>query len=670
MDHVSGSSEWETLRVLALLFCLVAAPGAAFGLARPRASLGRHAPEMVVAAGATVGLTVWVIVASLLTRLGALHEWIVWPAAVGVALLSCAAVVGTRVRQRRGTTAGAHAEYARRATGRRHALRSALLPFVVSSLAALPQLAIVVRRPDSLISPTAWYYWLNARSVAEAGGVPESVHEWGMSLPAFTFHSGFSAATAMLSVGSGDTASLMAAQAVRVVTVVSLGLGVWFLSRSLGASELTATCAVILAELVTIYAIKLSSLRPEALAYGLGCLTVALLLWGLRDRDWWLLAASAVGAVGVSQVHALSALMAVAMMLGTTAAYLLGLWGQGTWRARLALLASYAVAAAGGAAAAGLMFTGSVSEGSSAAGLPDLGADGFDPTWAFAQLVSDDPVPAALGAGAPGTGLLAQQSLEATLLGAPAWSVAVVCGFCALCLGVLVGKREAGREVWAVVAFAVVSFASMLVLAYILSLLGNTYVPRRTGFSRLLQLWPLVPLVAAAALAGRIAGRPWRELTAGMLVASTAATALVGVPRVLDLAGGQPNASVLDEMAALPIDSGSTVLTNAYTQGFVTLWTPGEGLMDGHAPYLERDLLAYTNTLLGAARAYFHNPAQAKFPYDEYGVDYVLAAKRPYALGTPANWDPRRLDRLARDPRLALTSETDDLVLYEVLPGE
>ena len=111
------------------------------------------------------------------------------------------------------------------------------------------------------------------------------------------------------------------------------------------------------------------------------------------------------------------------------------------------------------------------------------------------------------------------------------------------------------------------------------------------------------------------------------------------------------------------------MLTNAYTQGFVTLHTPGDGLLDGHAPYLERDLLARANGILDSARTFFQGRGRPDFPFEEYGVDYVLVAKRPYVLGTSATWAVRKPERLQRDPRLEVVTDSDDLVLYRVLPS-
>jgi hypothetical protein len=655
VDILAGWSIRPTGLGALLLLALAVVPGLTWVRCRPSRGGEQRHPAALVAAGTAVGFSVWVLSASLLVRLGWLRTIPVWTVALGIAT-ACAAVLVARRRSATSERRGVRPERGR-------ALGMAL-PFVAAVTVGLPQLVTILHRPESLVSPTAWYYWLTAQSVAAAGGVPDLAHEWGETTPAFTFHFGFSASTAILSVAGGAPDSLVPAQIVRIVTVLVFGLGVWCLAKALGASDVTAVAGVALASFAQIYAIKLSSLRPEALAYGFGCLAVALLVWGLRARDRWLLASSAVAAVGVSQVHGLTALLVAAMMTGVAAAYLVGwLEAAGSTRGRLVVLGLYAGVTAVGAVVAGFAMTGKWSEATAAGGLPALGEDG-DPTWAFARLVSGQAVVEPAGAGAPTTPEMARESLAASFIGSGGvWMLAL----CALCLVLfLLAPRTSRRDAAAVLLFGVASVAALLVIAYGLSLLGATYVPRRTGFSRVLQLWPLVLAVAVAALAGLVRAGAWRLLTTGLLIAVTVVVAVRAVPRIGELGRGQPTRAQLEQVAALPIDEGSTVLTNAFTQGFVTLWTPGRGLLDGHAPYLERDLLARSSQILRDARAYFRAPRRSPFPFDEYDVDYVLAAKRPHVLGTPATF-PGNLDRLAGQPRLELLAESADLVLYEVV---
>jgi hypothetical protein len=235
-----------------------------------------------------------------------------------------------------------------------------------------------------------------------------------------------------------------------------------------------------------------------------------------------------------------------------------------------------------------------------------------------------------------------------------------------LVLGLVLAIRL--REARAVLVFGVVSFVALVAMAYLLSLAGATYVPRRTGFTRVLQLWPLLPAVVLGALVAVTRKGAPRYAAVSAFVLAAVAVGSLGSADVWRLGRGQPSSTQLDAVASLPIAKDSTVLTNAFTQNYVALMTPGDGLLDGHAPYLERDLLARSNAILTSTRQYFRDPAGSPFPFDEYGVDYVLAAKRPYAVGTPAIFSPEAVNRLGTSPRLRLLAETADLVLYEVVP--
>jgi hypothetical protein len=626
--------------------------------------------QAVLAACLGVWLTLWVLVASVLVRLHSLEPRSVAVSSVVVLGATVVVVVLALARHWRHQGAGGSSAWLLRA----RTSAAAVLPAVGALVLSVPQLVTVVQRDDSLVSPTAWYYWLTAQSVADAGGVPASVNEWGETLEAFTFHGGFSAITAFLSVAVDEPGSLLAAQVVRAVTLVVFGYGVWCLCSAWGAGPLPAMGATALALSVDIYAIKLSSLRPEALAYGFAFLATALLLWGLRHRSRWLLASSAVVAVGVSQVHSITSLLAAVLMLGVVIAHLAGLVVDVPVRARFAWSAAYVAVAGVAAVGANLALRGQVSEVGASRGLPPIGPDGTDPTWAFAQLVSGGPPPDDLGRGAPSTGSMLRSSLDASFLGTSDWLLLVVVGATVALGAGLLWRRDSRRSAAGVLLGAVVGMGALLALSWALSLLGSTYVPRRTGFSRLLQLWPVIAVVALAALSGAPGtaravrwSRALRSAPAAVATGAGLVIFVLATPAVVALGEGQPTREQLTDVASLRLGENDVVLTNAYTQGFVTWWTPGVGLFDGHAPYLERDLLARSNESLSLARAFFAHPARAPFPFDEYDVSWVLVSRRPYALGTSATWPAGPPTRLDRRPDLALVRLTPSLALYAVV---
>jgi hypothetical protein len=193
----------------------------------------------------------------------------------------------------------------------------------------------------------------------------------------------------------------------------------------------------------------------------------------------------------------------------------------------------------------------------------------------------------------------------------------------------------------------------------------ETYVPRRTGYSRFFQFWWFLPL-GAVALAARLVNRAWWRIAVSAVLLVVAGMLWFRTLEPTDrLDTAQPSELTLEQLRALELRPGALVLSNAFTQDFVKLNTPADGLTDGRAPYLEKRLLTRANRILRETSSFFADPVGHEFPWDRYDIEYVLVSTVGNSLGNPAIYvtDPAALDTV---PRLARLSDGDGWVLYEV----
>lgn len=527
--------------------------------------------------------------------------------------------------------------------------------------AASAQISIVLARMDSLVAPTPWYYWQQSVAIARAGHVPALSREWGTTVGFFDYHLGFNAASAAVAQATYSVDSLFGAQLVRILVAIGAVVGMWLFARAWGAPRYAAAAAAIAVPCVTIFAIKLVSYRPESAAYLLALAPAALLhRWFLRPR-WVLGGAALITFVGVTQVHAPGAIVAATLCAGTAAAHARWSW---RWLVRT-LAVGVALVAVWFAVDTVTGHRGPFSE--EFAETPALTADGRDPTYEFAQLATAQIPPDRTQLGVdppPGDELLRRSLTEGFLVGGTTAYWILIGAVGATFVAALALRR------WVIVRFVVagVVFLGLLLAVSVITQLGwDTYVPRRTGYSRFFQFWWFVPL-AAVALAARLLDRAWWRIGVSALLIVVAIGLWV---RSLDptnaLDGGQPSELTLEQLRALQLRDGAMVLSNTFTQDFVKLNTPAIGLTDGRAPYLERRLLTRANRILRETSSFFADPIGQEFPWDRYGIDYVLVSTVPNSLGNPAIYftDPALLDAL---PRLGRIGEGEGWVLYEVRP--
>jgi hypothetical protein len=618
--------------------------------ARARATATRDtydAERALVALGVPVSL--FVVATELLAKSGALTAGAVWTLAVGMA---AAGIIAMGVWRARWLADLRAADRARRWLTH--------LPAVgVVLAAASAQIALVVDRMDSLPAPTPWYYWQQSLAIARAGDVPSLSREWGTAVGFFDYHLGFNAASAAIARATYSLDSLFGAQLLRILIACSAVVGLWLFARVWGAPRYAAAAAAVAVPCVSIFAIKLSSYRPETAAYLLALAPAALLhRWFLRPR-WPLGAAVLVTFAGVTQVHAPGAIVAATLCGATALAHARPSW---RWVVRVVAV---------GAALVAVWFVvdrvtghrGPFSDQFAAP--PELTADGRDPTYEFAQLATAQ-IPAdraQLGVDPPaGDELLKKSLTDGFLVGGTTTYWVLIAAVGATLAAALALRR------WTIVRYMVagILFLGLLVLVSVVTQLGwDTYVPRRTGYSRFFQFWWFVPL-AGVALAARLVDRAWWRIGVSALLVAVAGTLWVrSLDATSNLDRTQPSVTTLEQLRALPLRPGAIVLSNAFTQDFVQVNTTGDGLTDGRAPYLEERLLRRANRILRATSAFFADPLGVPFPWDRYDVQYVLVSTVPNSLGNPAIYptDPAVLDAL---PQLARTGAGEGWVLYEV----
>ena len=637
-----------------VVVCLVL-PAVAIALTWPNDTRD-DTPEALAAGGAertmiafAVPITAWVIVSELFARLDILNATTTWTYGAIVGITSVAIVARNRVRARERFRA-----FAVIRTLANRAVSSAML-----LLAGSIEVLLAVRRTDSFPAPTSWYYWQLSAAIGRRGGIPRWSKEWGTVVRFFDYHLGFNSLGAVLGTATGDVHALVAPQIIRILTVVGTVFGVYLIARVFGAARYPAVAAGIAVPCIEILNSKLASFRPESTAYFLLLVPPAVLYRYLRVGGRLRLAALVVAFVGVSQLHTPAALVSLALCAAIAAAHL-----RLRWRAVAASVAVLVLMVL--ASFATDMVTGHRGPFSSDfANPPELSASGSDPTYAFSVLAFGHVGESveALGRDAPTVSDLLKKTMEHGFIVGGDLSYAIALGlFGILVVGICVRRRwDLGRVVLAMV----LGVAIILGIAVVTSIRYSTFVPLRTGYSRLLQIWWFAPL-AVLPLLPRIARRPLaqRLITATMLAAAITLWCFAIAPTRFQ-SNYQPSRTTLRSLRELHLPRRGTILTNAYTQDFVLYNLGRRGLLDGQAPYLDAKLLDRANEILTTTGLYLMDPVAHPFPFARYGVSYVLIGTAYSALGTPA---PFAVDlvKVHNDPAIQLVRKGPGYLLFEV----
>lgn len=641
---------------LGLLFLglTLAVPGVAIFVTwtpSPRAGAVADTPDVRAAERLAVALAVpfalLVLACELLARTDLLSELAVWSYAV-----AASAVAVTLAIVRSDSVRAWWSARDLRAT-----LRGLPATLIVLGSAAV-QVGMVLVRMDSLQGPTPWYYWQTSAAIARAGGIPSNAHEWGTVFPFFDYHLGFNALGAGVATATGSVSSLFGAQLLRMVAIVGAVLGVWILARVWGAPRYAAAAAAVAFPCVAIFSVKIASYRPEAAGYMLLLLTPALLHRWFQRGGRLLLAATVISFVGAAQIHTPAATVALALCAATALVHFRPSirWIGAALGIGLLLITSWYIA--DGVTG----HRGPFAEGF--ADTPQLSKTGRDPTYEFLQLaLGYSPPDANLGRNPPSlSGLLDNAFTGGFLAGGDGAYYAFVGAVIVIAISAAALRR------WSVVrcfGILVLFVGLLLVYAAVGSTGWETYVPRRTGFTRLVQLWWVAPL-AFIPLAATLVDRKWFRIATSAMLLTLAGVMWVGSvePSKL-LIDDQPPRLTLERIRALRLERDAIVLTNNFTQDFVQYNTPGIGLLDGRAPYLERSYLGRTNRIMRSASSYFHDPENHPFPFDRYNVRYVIVETQPWALGNIGTWgdDPAKLAAL---PGLKLIKKEPGFILYRV----
>lgn len=616
---------------LALLGLLVL-PAVATTVATLPTDKRDDALEHAVARGTAVALAVFWLVPVPLAAHGALTPPAVWVVAGLVATVSAAVIA----RRRR---------YLWR-------LWSSATAWVVTAggVGCLPTL-LVNLGAGKFNGSTSWYYWTLADDTIRAHGFPATSLEWGVRLPFLRDYPGFTAATAAL--GSLGSAGIAPAVAVRTLAGFTLGLGFWLLARRLGASRGSALAAVAVLVVTFVFFTKLTDYRPEAAGYGTAFVVAALALAWIRHGHPADLVIGALALAALAQVHALMWVLAVAFVAG---AVLVGLVRRDVRRG-LALLGVDALATV----VVGSLFGAILPGAGQLADARDAAVS--DPTWTFFTLITSIPSPTA-----PTNAQMLRSALTQGLLGWTGWPWIALAAAVAFVLAFLAlrGREPVRGAARLLLAFAAGTVLVVLAFSALVAWSGDTWVPRRTGYSRLaallVVLFPLAVGVGIRAVSRRTA----RAVTIAAAAAALALSTWHGRDVVRATRDARPSDATYRALTGTRLPPGALVLANAYTEGFLPSAVAVPGLLDGRAPYGNRRDLARANALLEAARRYFAAPRGSSLGFAaDAGVTHVLVATEPFALGSPyvLPTDGAEVDR---DPRLRVVERRSGFVLYEL----
>ena len=237
-------------------------------------------------------------------------------------------------------------------------------------------------------------------------------------------------------------------------------------------------------------------------------------------------------------------------------------------------------------------------------------------------------------------------------------------------------SRGRRRQVAQPLVFFVLAAGSMLGIGYLFVLAWDTYVPRRTGSQRLfLEATLVVPvfLAGAASTVGRYAGdRVWgrRVVTGALLVLALAG----GLFSALEIRGEaddwSPRSDDRAALEAVDVPAGSVLVSNAYTEGYLSHVTGGAGLLEGRAPYTFPGQLERSLRLLREAKAFYADPAGNQAFLDRYDVDYVLYSEPGSFSVTSANTfdDAAGVEELREVPGLEEVVSSPGLVVFRHAP--
>ena len=597
------------------------------------------------------GLSLWVLVARVVVKADALDDGPVLVITLALAVAAIAALIGPGRPTLRALWTRSSAAFLGWGAG------STLL-----GGAAL--LRTIARRRDAFTNPTPWYYWDLVRQTLGAHGNPVHSFEWGKIVGFLDDYPGFTAGTGVLAVLAGAS-TVAAAQVVTVTALFAAGAGVFLLTRALGGSRPGAAVATVLFFTLAIFVVKLAAFRPEAFGYAFVFVLPVLALDWFEHRRPAVLAVTAMTFAALGQVHGVDWFVGATFVVAAALAAVPGRAGLRRWARGAAALLGTAFATW---VALNLALSGTLSGVGKVSGLPHLGG-GTDPTWQFFRAAQGLP------ASKPPTAAdLADGSLRQGIVGLSWRWFAVVAAIVLVALVVrAIAGRTAGSRAIARRALVFVGISAAVVFAACVAFAvrWDTYVPRRTGFGRMLQLLPMLVAVGlGVAVSVRIRRLP-RGLatTAVPLVAGLLALgALVhALPKLDEYAQQTPPAETLASLRSMHLPPRAIVLTNSYVEGLLAVTSDARVVLSGRAPYTEQKLLTRANRLFDSTARFLARPDGAALPCT--GITRLVLATDPaWRLGTPFVI-PTDFAALDAQPDLRLELEGAGFRVYRVLPG-
>ncbi len=604
-------------------------------------------PVRALTIGLASGLTVWFLGSELLARVSLMSTAGAVVATVVVGVASLVVIIGPGRPGLR--------------TLRSEPVLVELTVMLVAAVAvALPLLALVAKRTDSLNGPTPWYYLDLARAVIHTHGVPATSPEWATHLPFLDDYPAFTSGTALL-LAVGGAKSMAAAQAVRILTLVAIGAGAYLFARALGAARSAAAVSLVVLFVGTTYVGKLASYRPEASGYALVFLVGALAkLWLDHRRNFDLVLATIV-LLALSEVHGIGWLFGAMIVGGLAVACVLF---SAERRAALRAAVLLVGVLIGGWLVGNLALGGGLSGASKLGGLPP--SNGGDPTWRFVNLVAGRIAPRP----APSAAEAARRGISRGFISMGAWwyLAVVVVVVVALIVIAFVGRASLRRAVREYSAMALIVVAGCAAVSIWFAIRWSTYVPTRTGWGRVFPLsFALLP-AGVALVVTALPSRRLRLVASALVLALGVATMVHASDYYRQLDRQQPTRDTLTSMRTLRLSPDDLVLTNAYSEGFVGAVPGAHGVLDGRAPYSEPKTLKRANQLLEQSIRFFSDPVNQPLPADAKGTDYVLVATTPSVLGTPLLFQTN-YTALAQRPGLKLVRSGPGYLLYKVTPS-
>jgi hypothetical protein len=627
------------VRTLLAALLWIGLPGAALGALACRRARPDDTADRFLGAGLVGGLSVWLLGAEILAKVGELGEGVIWVVGGGLAAVAVVVLVGPG-------RAGLGAAFA---PGERVTM---LLAPGAALVGALPLLGHLVANRQTFAQPTPWYYWQQVRETVTERGVPDWSFEWARRVPFLDDYGAFTSGTALLATAGSNDQGIAAAVAVQALTLAAAGLALFLLARVWGATRFAAAVAVIAFFALDVYVAKLSSFRPEASAYALAFLAACFARRWLDGRRPGDLVVTGLALLTLGQVHGIVWLFGICLVGATILA---GTRAAAGVRPALVAVALLVGVVLGAWLLGGLVLGGNLSGFTKLGGLPEV-QGGRDPTWVFQAQTA---VPVLTGA-PPTIARIVQGSLKRGFLGLR-WQWHAVAGalvMAALVVAALTGDPKRREVAARCIVFVLAAYAAVLAVGAWFTLAWETYVPRRTGYGRLLQI-VVVLLPITAAVAASLPSRPRTRV-----VATVAFAVLAG-------AAQRPADGRLGALRDLDLGRDSLILANSYTEGYLRSVVGAPGLIEGRAPYTQARLLDRANRLLADARRFFASPrATRAIPgtgRDGERPTHVLVATDPsWVLGTLYVL-PTDVDALDERRDLRLEQVGDGFRLYRVV---